>query len=148
MVTAMDMTGDKHARWARPLFVASLGFLLATTAFADTPPAGNTTSAQTAELARTLKTRLAADEAQAALLESKIASAQDRTGTLQVADLFGESDKDKQARLQHEQAQDSSIASLNERVGDLENTLRQLTGQMEQLDHRVSEFDAKIARMQ
>jgi len=26
--------------------------------------------------------------------------------------------------------------------------LRQLTGQMEQLDHRVSEFDAKIARMQ
>jgi tol-pal system protein YbgF len=50
--------------------------------------------------------------------------------------------------LQREQAQDSSIASLNERVSDLENTLRQLTGQMEQLDHRVSEFDAKIARMQ
>jgi len=148
MVTAMDMVGNRHARWARPLFVASLGFLLATTAFADAPPAGNTTSAQTAELAQALKTRLAADEAQAALLESKIASAQDRTGTLQVADLFGESDKDRQERLQHEQAQDSSIASLNERVGDLENTLRQLTGQMEQLDHRVSEFDAKIARMQ
>jgi tol-pal system protein YbgF len=144
----MNMMGEMHARWARPLLVAGLGFLLGTTAFADPPPAGTTQSRQTAALAQALKTRLAADEAQAASLESKIASARDRAGAVQVADLFGESDKDKQARLQHEQAQDSGIASLNERVGDLENTLRQLTGQMEQLDHRVSEFDAKIARMQ
>jgi tol-pal system protein YbgF len=147
-VTAMNMIDEMRARWTRPFLVAGLGFLLGTTAFADAPSAGNAPSTQTAQLAQALKMRLAADEAQAAQLENKIASAQDRTGAVQVADLFGESDKDKQARLQHEQAQDSSIASLNERVSDLENTLRQLTGQMEQLDHRVSEFDAKIARMQ
>jgi tol-pal system protein YbgF len=146
MVTAMSMNGG--AQWTRPLLVASLGFLLVTTAFADAPPPGVTPSAETARLAQALKARLAADEAQAAQLESKIAAAQERTGGMQVADLFGESDKDKQARLQREQAQDSGIANLNERVSDLENTLRQLTGQMEQLDHRVSEFDAKIARMQ
>ncbi len=142
----MNVMGE--TRWTRPLLVASLAFLLGTTAFADAPSAGDAPGAGTAQLAQALKTRLAVDEAQAASLENRLAAAQDRTGAVQVADLFGESDKDKQARLQHEQAQDSSIAGLNERVGDLENTLRQLTGQMEQLDHRVSEFDAKIARMQ
>jgi len=142
----MNMTGEM--RRTRPLLVASLGILLGTAAFADSLPGGDAQSAPTAQLARALKTRLAADEAQAARLEGKIATGQDRTGAMQVADLFGESDQEKQARLQREQAQDSSIASLNERVSDLENTLRQLTGQMEQLDHRVGEFDAKIARMQ
>ncbi len=145
-MTAMNL--DKRPQWTRPLLVASLGFLLGTAAFADAPPAREAQSAAAAQTVRALQTRLAADEAQAAQLESKISEAKDRTGDVRVADLFGESDKDKQARLQHEQAQDSSIATLNERVNDLENTLRQLTGQMEQLDHRVSEFDAKIARMQ
>lgn len=95
-----------------------------------------------------LKTRLAADEAQAKILQSAIARSPLADRPVQVAGLFGESDEEKAARLQKEQAQDSSIATLNQRVGDLEDTLRRLTGQMEQLDHRVSEFNDKIARMQ
>ncbi len=62
--------------------------------------------------------------------------------------MFGESDEEKAARLQHEQAQDSSIASLNQRVSDLEDSLRRLTGQVEELDHHLSEFDQRITRMQ
>ena len=128
--------------------VARLGSVLGTTAFADAPPAGDARGARTSQTVQALKTRLAADKSRAVQLENKIAATQDRSGGVRVADLFGESDKEKQERLQHEQAEDSSVATLNERVNDLENTLRQLTGQMEQLDHRVSEFDAKIARMQ
>ncbi|MGD0144320.1 MAG: tol-pal system protein YbgF [Rhizomicrobium sp.] len=136
----MNKTGEMRARWAKPLLVAGLGLFLGSVALADAPPGDET--------AQALRVRLAADEAQAARLEGRIASVQDRTGWVQVADIFGESDKDKQERLQREQAQDSSIASLNQRVSDLEDTLRRLTGQMEQLDHRVSEFDARITRMQ
>src|ERR1700743_1542220 len=47
-----------------------------------------------------------------------------QTGTYEVADLFGESDEEKAARLaaqQHEQAQDSSINYLRQRNEDLEN---------------------------
>ncbi len=69
-------------------------------------------------------------------------------GSLQVADLFGESDEEKAAREQHEQAQDASIARLNQRVQDLEDSLRRLTGQMEQMDHRMSDLNTRIERMQ
>jgi tol-pal system protein YbgF len=69
-------------------------------------------------------------------------------GDVQVAQLFGESDEEKKERLQHEQNQDSGIANLNNRVGDLEATITRLTGQVEQLDHRVSEMNARMERMQ
>lgn len=70
------------------------------------------------------------------------------SGYVQVAQLFGESDADKAARLQHEQNQDASIQQLNNRVSDLENTVTRLTGQVEQLDHRLSEANARMERMQ
>jgi len=68
-------------------------------------------------------------------------------GTMQVAQLFGESDEEKAAREQHEQNQDAAIASLNQKVQDLENSLRGLTGQVEQLDHRISQQNDLIERM-
>jgi hypothetical protein len=46
-----------------------------------------------------------------------------------------------------EQAQNASIATLNQRLGDLEETLRRLTGQVEELDHRVGEFNEKLSRV-
>jgi tol-pal system protein YbgF len=70
-----------------------------------------------------------------------------RTDGVQVAQLFGESDEEKAARLQREQAQDSSLATLNQRVNDLDDTLRRLTGQIEELDHRISEQNERMARM-
>ncbi|HEX3944483.1 MAG TPA: tol-pal system protein YbgF [Rhizomicrobium sp.] len=72
-------------------------------------------------------------------------------GSYQVADLFGESEEEKAARLQqmqHEQAQDSSINYWRQRSQDLENTVRHLTGQIEQLDHRIDEANTRIERMQ
>jgi tol-pal system protein YbgF len=72
-------------------------------------------------------------------------------GAYRVADIFGESDEEKAARLaaqQHEQAQDSSINFLRQRNEDLENTVRRLTGQLEQLDHRVTDLNGRIERMQ
>jgi tol-pal system protein YbgF len=103
-----------------------------------------------------LSARIAADQAQIRTLQAELLAAQedsnDGSGNyVQVAGIFGESDAEKAERLrqqQHEQNQDSTIATLNQRVGDLEETLRRLTGQMEQLDHRVSEFNDRIARMQ
>lgn len=67
---------------------------------------------------------------------------------IQVAQLFGESDEEKAARLQREQNQDAGIAQLNNRVGDLESTVTRLTGEIEQLDHRLSEANARAERMQ
>jgi tol-pal system protein YbgF len=74
--------------------------------------------------------------------------AQAANGEIRVAQLFGESDEEKAARLQHEQNQDTEIANLNDRVGDLESSLRNLTGQVEELDHRLAEMKARMARMQ
>ncbi|HEY1962683.1 MAG TPA: hypothetical protein VGG69_09705, partial [Rhizomicrobium sp.] len=57
-------------------------------------------------------------------------------GSYRVAELFGESDEEKAARLrqlQLEQSQNSSISYLRQRNDDLENTVRRLTGQIEQL---------------
>lgn len=95
-----------------------------------------------------LRQRISSDELQAKALARQLQAEQAPAGQVRVAALFGESDEEKAARLQHEQNQDSSIATLNQRVGDLEETLRKLTGQMEQLDHRVSEFNDRVARMQ
>ncbi|HEY2071179.1 MAG TPA: tol-pal system protein YbgF [Rhizomicrobium sp.] len=67
---------------------------------------------------------------------------------MQLAALFGESDDEKAARLQHEQNQDQAIATLNQRVNDLENSLRGATGQNEQLEHRIQILNERIDRMQ
>ncbi|MBV9332082.1 MAG: tol-pal system protein YbgF [Alphaproteobacteria bacterium] len=64
------------------------------------------------------------------------------------ADLFGESDEEKAARIQHEQNQDSAIQSLTQRVRDLEDSLRQATGQNENLSHRVQELNERLERQQ
>jgi len=63
------------------------------------------------------------------------------------AGLFGESDEEKAARL-HEQNQDATIADLTQRVHDLEDSLRQTTGQNEALEHQLRELNDKIARQQ
>ena len=65
---------------------------------------------------------------------------------VQLADLFGESDEEKAARQQKEQNQDDAINALNSKVRDLEDTIRNLTGQNETLAHRVQELDDKIDR--
>jgi tol-pal system protein YbgF len=98
--------------------------------------------------------KLNAEEIQARALQAQLFMAQQQAGALQqgglirTADLFGESDQEKAARLAREQAQDASIAQLNQRVGDLEDSLRRLTGQMEQLGHRLNDINARIDRMQ
>ena len=105
--------------------------LSAVAAFASDTPAG-------------LERRLDADQAQAKVLEQKVASMRG----VQVAQLFGESDEEKAARQQHEDNQDGQITQLNQRVTDLENTLRQLTGQMEEIEHRMDVVNDHIAKMQ
>ncbi|HEY5048183.1 MAG TPA: tol-pal system protein YbgF [Rhizomicrobium sp.] len=137
------MNPCSHA-WARSAVAAAVFAMVATLADAAQtvdPPAN---------LAQ-LAARIDAGRAQIQQLQSGIARAQARAGFVQVADLFGESDEEKAERLrlqQREQAQDSSIATLNQRLNDLEETLRRLTGQMEQVDHRVGEFNDRITRMQ
>ncbi|HEY0300572.1 MAG TPA: tol-pal system protein YbgF [Rhizomicrobium sp.] len=69
-------------------------------------------------------------------------------GFIRVAGLFGESDEEKEARLQHEQNQDDAINRLNARLRDLEDTLRNLTGHNEELSHRIGELNDKIDRQQ
>jgi tol-pal system protein YbgF len=61
------------------------------------------------------------------------------------AGLFGESDEEKAARI-HEQNQDSSIADLTQRLHDLEEALRQSTGQNESLAHQVQQLSDKLER--
>lgn len=66
-----------------------------------------------------------------------------------VAGLFGESDEEKAARLKAEQRendQDAGVAELRQRVSDLEHVLQQVTGQNEDLSHRILELSAKIDR--
>jgi tol-pal system protein YbgF len=61
------------------------------------------------------------------------------------AGLFGESDEEKAARI-HEQNQDAAIADLKQRVQDLEDSLRQATGQNETLAHQVQQLGDKLER--
>ncbi|HEY1837125.1 MAG TPA: tol-pal system protein YbgF [Rhizomicrobium sp.] len=92
----------------------------------------------------------------AALLIAPAASAQSDSAAprhavvrdIQVAQLFGESDEEKAARLQREQNQDSQISNLNNQINDLEATITRLTGQMEQFDHRMAELKTRMERMQ
>jgi tol-pal system protein YbgF len=63
------------------------------------------------------------------------------------AGLFGESDEEKAARL-HEKDQDAAIADLTQRIHDLEDTLRQTTGQNEALAHQIQQLNDKINRQQ
>ena len=77
-----------------------------------------------------------------------IAAENEALGSYKIAALFGESDEEKQARLQHEQAQDASVAGLRQRMDDLENSLRRLTGEVEALDHKIGELNGRIERIQ
>lgn len=61
------------------------------------------------------------------------------------AGLFGESDEEKAARI-HEQNQDATIQDLTQRVHDLEESLRQTTGQNESLVHQVQQLGDKLER--
>ena len=70
------------------------------------------------------------------------------TSYTRLASLFGESDDEKAARLQHEQNQDDTINQLNDKVRDLEETVRNLTGDNETLSHRVDELNDKLNRQQ
>jgi tol-pal system protein YbgF len=95
--------------------------------------------------------QLDAAEVQSRGMENGMAPANRQPGTYRVAQLFGESDEEKAARLaaqQHEQSQDSSLNWLRQRNDDLENTMRRLTGQIEQLDHRITELNGRMERMQ
>ncbi|HEY8947584.1 MAG TPA: tol-pal system protein YbgF [Rhizomicrobium sp.] len=76
------------------------------------------------------------------------ARAQQRPTYIRTAALFGESDDEKAARLAHEQNQDTQINQLNQQVNDLQETVRRLTGQMEQLDHKLGDANSRMQRMQ
>jgi len=67
---------------------------------------------------------------------------------IRVAGLFGESDEEKAARLQHEADQDGQIGTLSNKVRDLEDSVRNLTGQNEELQHRLNDLNAKIDKQQ
>ncbi|HEX3672923.1 MAG TPA: tol-pal system protein YbgF [Rhizomicrobium sp.] len=96
-----------------------------------------------------LQARLDAATVQAQALRDRIVDDSAKLGNrLEVAALFGESDAEKAAREQHEQNQDQGIAALNARASDLENSLRNLTGQVEQLDHRIAVMNDRMERMQ
>ena len=145
MVTGMTITRKTDARSLRIVSIAAVAVFGVAAggvgAFADVN--ATATSSKPA-----LVRRLEADEVKARVLESHIFAAQQNSGLIRTAALFGESDEEKAARLAHEQSQDASISQLNQRVDSLEDSLRRLTGQMEQLDHRLSEVNNKIDRMQ
>jgi tol-pal system protein YbgF len=68
-------------------------------------------------------------------------------GYVQVAGLFGQSDEEKAAMLaaeQRENDQDAAIVDMRQRVGDLERSLQQITGQNELLNHRVQEMQTAL----
>lgn len=96
---------------------------------------------------RTLVRRLDPADLQARMQRHTGQHALARAGFVQVAGLFGDSDADR-AREQHEQSQDTIISTLNQRVGDLEDSVRRLTGHVEELEHRVREQQTRTERMQ
>jgi tol-pal system protein YbgF len=117
----------------------------AAAAAADAPSAPSST---------TLARKLTTDELQTRAREAQIFVAQQQASTMQqgallrTADLFGESDEEKAARLAKEQGQDAAIAQANQAISDLEDTVRRMQGQMEQLHHQLDEANAHIDRMQ
>jgi tol-pal system protein YbgF len=100
-------------------------------------------AASTPKLAR----QLSADEVQARALSVHAQRVEQKPAQIRVAGLFGESDEEKAARLAHEQNQDTQINQLNQQVNDLQETIRRLTGQMEQLDHKLSDANNRVDRM-
>lgn len=79
------------------------------------------------------------------------APAQAQSHGVQLAGLFGESDEEKAARIaaqQREDNQDAQIAELKQRVHDLEQSLQQLTGENEQLGHRLQKLHTAIEDQQ
>jgi tol-pal system protein YbgF len=135
---AIELNGRDNLR-----VIVLRGALVALALLAGAGSASSQTSGDS-----TVVRRLDAAEVKTRALENKLANDNKRLGSYRVADLFGESDEEKAARLQHEQSQDSSINAVNQRMGDLEDSLRRVTGQVEQLDHRISELNARIERMQ
>ncbi len=100
---------------------------------------------------RAIVRQLDAAEVQSRAAEIELGPANQLPGAYRVAQLFGESDEEKAARLaaqQHEQSQDSTLNWMRQRNDDLENTVRRLTGQIEQFDHRITELNGRIDRMQ
>jgi tol-pal system protein YbgF len=67
---------------------------------------------------------------------------------VRVAQLFGESDEEKAARQQHEDSQDARITELSRRVQDLEDSLQRMTGEAEELGHRLDEANRHMSQMQ
>jgi tol-pal system protein YbgF len=67
---------------------------------------------------------------------------------VQVAAIFGESDEERAAREQHEDNQDLATQALSQRVRDLEESLRQVTGQNESQAHQIQELNERIERQQ
>jgi len=70
---------------------------------------------------------------------------------VEIRGLFGESDEEKAARLKAEQReadQDAAVVDLRQRIGDLEQALRQSTGQNEMLAHQIRELADRIDRQQ
>ncbi|HEX4370624.1 MAG TPA: tol-pal system protein YbgF [Rhizomicrobium sp.] len=71
------------------------------------------------------------------------------------AQLFGESDEDKAARLAHEDGQDAQIKQLGDRIQQLEDKARNLTeslstltGANEELAHQIQDLHQKIDAQQ
>ena len=137
----MEMIRDRKVGERRALGAAGVGVLLCVTAWL--PAQAQSNSPTLDELTR----HVADAQSEADRLSAETRGLTAKAGGTQVAQLFGESDEEKAARLQHEQAQDSSIATLNQRVNDLDDTMRRLTGQIEELDHRLTEQNERIARM-
>jgi tol-pal system protein YbgF len=92
--------------------------------------------------------KLEADEVQSRALEARLRVVQQSAGYVRTAGLFGESDEEKAARLAKEQSQDTQINQLNQQISDLQDTVRRLTGHVEMLDHKLSDANARIDRMQ
>ncbi len=124
-------------RYMRPLSIVPAFALLLAAA-----------SASAASGDSALGARLDTASAREQVLQDRIAADDAALNGMHIAALFGESDEEKAAREQHEQNQDQGIANLNQRVGDVENSLTRLTGQVEQLDHRIQELNARMERMQ
>jgi tol-pal system protein YbgF len=97
------------------------------------------------QAAPTVARKSSADEMQARGVDS---AAQRKQSYLRVAGLFGESDEEKAARLAHEQNQDTQINQLTQQINDLQETIRRLTGHVEVLDHKLSDANSRIDRMQ
>jgi tol-pal system protein YbgF len=91
---------------------------------------------------------LTPQDIQSRALASKVANQEESSGAYQVAQLFGESDQERAVRLQHEQWQDTSVTYLRQHAGDLERTVQRLTGDVEQLEHRVDQLNSRLERMQ